>query len=209
MTVTSVPRSRWADQAQPGELAFHKQNGHYRGDDAKWNARNAEILTEAGFAPGDFAGQRILDVGAGSRLRSTFFEDALIYALEPLADRFRRIPWCDLDAAAVVVAEPVETYIDGWRGFFPFIMSVNALDHCYDFPRAVSNIAAYLAPGGRVWLRFDCRTRPNKLHPLVLDEHTARAAFAAAGLTVDTLGVAESFGKGGGFSLSVHLRGAS
>jgi SAM-dependent methyltransferase len=126
----------------------------------------------------------VIDFGAGSKLRSRYFQDARIIAIEPLADRFRVLDFCDLDAAALVYSRPGEERIDALTGQADLVVSVNVLDHCFDFDRAVDNVAAYLRPSGVAFLSFDLHDAADEMHPLLLTEESCTQSFKRAGLTV-------------------------
>lgn len=58
-----------------------------------------------------------MDLGAGSKLRTKFFTDAKIIAIEPLAEKFmKEIEWCDLKDAYRVYSRPAEDFIGELEG---------------------------------------------------------------------------------------------
>ena len=166
---TSDPGA-WASEAQLGELSFHARNHSYRGNDTVWwSAVEADWLA-LGLDRRSWAGKTVLDVGAGSRLRTLWFEDVEIIVVEPLADRFlAEVPFCDLDRATEVHAVPGETYVRDLAGRADVVVSINALDHGYDMAASVSNIRRYLKPDGIALLSFDLHdTVSDHMHPMVV-----------------------------------------
>ena len=187
----SVERSEWTDKAQPGELAFHQTDQFRRSDEFIVNS--ARLFGHFGFAATDYAGRVVLDLGAGSRLRTRYFEGARIVAVEPLAVQFRALDFSDLDTAYEVHATPAEEFLPQWEGKVDLLMSINVLDHCYAFVPIVENVRRYLAANGQALLSFDVHAHTDPLHPLILKPKTCRAAFLQNGLEVTH----ESKGFGG------------
>jgi hypothetical protein len=172
----------WAGPAQDQEFAFHEANKWRRSP--QFTTDSARLWEHFGFRADQFAGQVIVDIGAGSKLRTRFFEGARIMAVEPLADRYRTLDFCDLDVAEACFSVPGEALVAELVGRADVVLSINALDHGYDFDAAIRNIAAYLKPDAPAFLSFDLHEKADAMHPLVLTEESCRATFAAAGLTV-------------------------
>ena len=172
----------WAGPAQDQEFAFHEANAWRRS--ARFTTDSARLWEHFGFRADQFAGQVIVDVGAGSKLRTRYFEGARIIAVEPLADRYRTLDFCDLHTAEACFSVPGEALVLELVGRADAVLSINALDHGYDFDAAIQNIAAYLKPNSPAFLSFDLHEKADAMHPLVLTEESCRATFAAAGLTV-------------------------
>ena len=128
----------------------------------------------------------MLDVGAGSRLRTLWFEDVEIIVVEPLADRFLgEVPFCDLDRATEVHAVPGETYVRDLAGRADVVVSINALDHGYDMAASVGNIRRYLKPDGIALLSFDLHdTVSDHMHPMVVTHPMMLDIFAQVGFEV-------------------------
>ncbi len=172
----------WAGPAQDQEFAYHATHKGRRSP--QFTINSARFWEHFGFRADQFAGQVIVDVGAGSKLRTRYFADARIMAVEPLADRYRTLDFCDLDTAAACFSVSGETLVPELVDRADVVLSINALDHGYDFDQAIRNIAAYLKPDAPAFLSFDLHEKADAMHPLVLTEASCRAAFAAAGLTV-------------------------
>ena len=148
-----VSRRVWST-AQAGELQFHVENASRLAQ--QFERHNADMLAKFGFKVLDFAGRTIVDIGAGSRLRTRWFKDARIFVIEPLADRYiRDVPCCDLPAADRVYAVPAEEFVSGLVGVADLVISINALDHCRDFGAVIKNIVLYADPNALIFLSFD------------------------------------------------------
>jgi SAM-dependent methyltransferase len=181
---TTVDPETWSGVAQPGELAFHKRPGLRSSPD--WEAKNAAFWQRRGFSADGWEGKLVVDVGAGSKLRTRYFRGARIAAVEPLADKYiAEVEWQDLDQADEVYAVPGEKDVPELHGRADLIVSMNALDHGYDFGAAVANIRRYLQPDGLAHLSFDPHDKPDDLHQLLLDDRTARTVFDRCGLVVE------------------------
>ena len=209
---TTENRDKWATEAQEGEFSFHKNDTWRKTPD--FMQQTDRLLRHFGFTPEEYAGRVVVDVGAGSMLRTKFFKDAHLVVVEPLADRFLAdIPACDLRDAAEVYSTPAEQLIGELVGRADLVISINVLDHCYDFPQIVDNIRQYLKPDGLAFLTFDMHDKADHMHPLSLTEKTCAPLFAAAQLKVeklttgvgDTLGGAQTYGHGP-FTLNYWLR---
>lgn len=196
----------WAKIAQAGELAFHKKPGIRAATD--WAERNTSFWRQHGFEPSGWEGKVVVDVGAGSRLRTLFFFGAKIEAIEPLGDKFiAEVPWQDLDQANRVYSIPAEQDIPEQHGRADLVVSVNVLDHCFDFEQVVLNIRKFLKPEGLAWLSFDQHEKPDKMHPLVLNDRVARTVFERVGLKVEKATEGGRYHKGiGASSLHYWLR---
>ena len=179
--------------AQAGELEWHKEN-QWRADDDLFKRDTDALMRGFGFSEDDY--KTVIDVGAGPRLRSRFF-NAVITAIEPLAEQYKQFSWCDLDN---VYAVPIEEFIPDLQA--DFVMCLNCLDHCKDFDKAIENMAKY-AP--KLFLSYDCGDNdPDPLHPLRLDEAISEATFAKHGLTVEKKSKTDPYRKG--YALNYWLR---
>ncbi len=144
----------------------------------------------------------MVDVGAGSKLRTRYFEGAELVAIEPLADRFlRELPWCDLREAAEIYAVPAEDRVEACVGRADLVVSMNVLDHCFDFEAVVRNIRGYLKRDGVAFLSFDRHEKSDPMHPLELTEQICERTFAAQGLLL------EKFSRGFGGVLPTETYG--
>ena len=74
----------WGWLAQRAELHFHQNDTWRQIDEFR---RHSEALFEHfGFSRDSFVDKTLVDLGAGSRLRTAYFRDARIVVIEPLAD---------------------------------------------------------------------------------------------------------------------------
>jgi hypothetical protein len=187
MIKTSIDRDQWMAKAQQGELAYHI-SPNWRQDQALFESKNVVFFRQFGFSPDDYCARTICDYGAGSKLRAHFFKDAHIIAIEPLANEFvSNIPWCDLKTAHELYAKPAEEQLPELLDKVDFLFSINVLDHCYNFERAVDNATSYVKQGGRVFLVFDCHEIPDELHPIVVNESICVDMFYRKGLVIEKM----------------------
>lgn len=208
----TASRDEWEHQAQQSEFRFHKKDRWRQTDD--FMDQTARLFRHFGFAPDDYVGKTVVDVGAGSKLRTKFFQDARLIVVEPLADRFlSEITWSDLRDADEVHSRPAEQLIESLVGNADLVVSINVLDHCFDFPQIVKNIEQYLKPDGLAFLSFDMHAEADEMHPLSLTEETCAPIFEAANLVTekvttgvgDALGGPQTYGHGP-FTLNYWLR---
>jgi 2-polyprenyl-3-methyl-5-hydroxy-6-metoxy-1,4-benzoquinol methylase len=182
--VVTASKEDWQATAQEFEFGFHKDNSFRQ--TAAFDRETEELFVSFGFSRQQYAGNVVMDIGAGSKLRGKFFEGSRIVALEPLARRFmEEIAWCDLKDAAEVYSQPAEECISKLKESADFIFSINVLDHCFDFETVLRNLYSYAKHGGSVFLSFDCHFTTSLGHPLVLTEKTCTAVFGRCGFIVD------------------------
>ena len=182
---TTHDREQWLNESQEGEFQWHLNDRKRRAPE-QWMKRNGRLLDHFGFSPSQFAGKTVLDLGAGSRLRTKYFEGATIIAIEPLADRYRaEIPWCDLDDAAEVYSAPAEERIASCADRADLVLSVNVLDHCYDFATIIENVHTYVKSDGLVFFSFDKHEKADAMHPLELDEKICEEIFSRQGFRIE------------------------
>lgn len=194
-TVLKVTTEKWSSEAQAGELAFHKRP-NFRSDEQGFNEANARLFKSFAYKEDQFAGKTVVDLGAGSKLRGKFFKDSQMVAIEPLASKFmEEIPWCDLKDANEVYSEPAEKLIEGLVGRADLLFSINVLDHCYDFEIIVANILKYLKVGGKTCLSFDCHSKVDKLHPIIINEKVATQIFFNTGFQINQFRRTPSYHK--------------
>jgi len=174
----------WGWLAQRAELHFHQNNAWRRTEEFM---RHSEALFEHfGFSPDSFVGKTLIDLGAGSRLRTAYFRAARLVVIEPLAEEFlRTVAWCDLGRADQVLSRPAEEYIAELFESADGVISINVLDHCYDLRPIVANVAAYLKPAGIAFLSFDSHDSTDLLHPLRLDGEVVERAIEGTGLILE------------------------
>lgn len=168
-----VVTSAW-QQAQAHELAWHQANP-WRADGKLFADDTRRLMEGFGFHSGNYSS--VIDAGAGPRLRSAFFTTAALYAIEPLADEYLKLDWCDLHRATLY-AEPLEDFIPDL--YADFLMCINVLDHVQDFGKCICNMAKY-APV--LFLSYDIG-QADKMHPLELTEAWSESMFVQCGLKI-------------------------
>jgi 2-polyprenyl-3-methyl-5-hydroxy-6-metoxy-1,4-benzoquinol methylase len=184
---TAISPDKWSNVAQRGELEYHKRPNLRSSEE--WEVRNSEFWGRRHFSADGWDGKLVVDVGAGSRLRTLYFQGARIAAIEPLADEFiAQVEWQDLDQAAEIYGVPAEKDIAELHGRADLIVSVNALDHGYDFEAVIRNLRGYLKPDGRAYLTFDQHEKPDDMHQLMIDDSKAKEIFDRCGFVVDRSG---------------------
>ena len=187
--------SNFWELAQNGELDWHNKNP-WRNDDWDFIINTYKLFNHLGFDRDYLRGKIILDVGAGPRLRTKYFKDATIIALEPLGDKFMQdFKWCDLNDVSLYI-KSIEEFIPELENKFDFIMSINALDHCYDFNKSVENMCRYLKEDGSIFLSYDYHSNPDQLHPLCLDDKFSKLVFKENNLQITKELVHTTYGLG-------------
>jgi hypothetical protein len=181
----SIARDAWASAAQEGELDFHKRH-NFRAEQEVWWTHVQRDWEALGLKPTGWDGKVIIDVGAGSKLRSLYFEGATLVVLEPLADRYMsEVAWHDLDKADEIYSAPAEQFVPELEGRGDLIVSINALDHGFDFAGGVRNIRRYMKPDATALLSFDMHDRPDDMHPLILTDEICQKIFLEAGFKIE------------------------
>jgi 2-polyprenyl-3-methyl-5-hydroxy-6-metoxy-1,4-benzoquinol methylase len=171
---------QWRAISQREELKFHRKN-EWR-NTAEFREQTDAQFEAWGFSKDSFVGKTIIDIGCGSKLKSLFFENSRIIAIDPLANDFMEtIEWADLKKASAVHSLPAETFIDELKDQGDLVMCINVLDHCFDPEKVVQNIHAYLKPGGLCLMSVDISDRPhhpNPKHPSPISEEKLLSWFA-------------------------------
>jgi hypothetical protein len=102
---------------------------------------------------------------------------------------------------------PAEVDIPELHGRADLLVSINALDHGYDFGQAISNLRRYLADDGRAFISFDQHEQPDEMHPLVLDAGTVDRLLGEAGFEVERFEASGRYHGGPGLpALNYWLR---
>lgn len=192
--------SAWNEKCQQNELSYHL-NSKWR-QTPEFMTQTKALFDHFGFDPNGYRDKIILDLGAGSMLRTKFFNQAKIIALEPLANRFLAQPWSNLSTAYKVIASPAEEFATEWEGKVDLLVSINVLDHCFNLPLILLNIRRYLKPEGLAFISFDQHDTVDEMHPLVITTRSCERTIAAAGLHI------ERHTKGAGKVLSTYGHGS-
>lgn len=177
-----VELQAWRGEMQPGELKWHIRRGPF--DLVQFSA---ETWRHFGFAQDAFAGKTLIDLGAGPTFHGAWFSGVKrLIAIDPLADGYRdHCPWHRLGLANEVYVVPAEHRITALVGQADALVSINALDHGYDFALAAANIAAYLRPGGTAFISVDVHDSADVLHQMILTAEFCEGCFAAAELVIE------------------------
>ncbi|MBX3464208.1 MAG: class I SAM-dependent methyltransferase [Planctomycetes bacterium] len=130
-----------------------------RGYMEEWDAerwqRLAEVLGPIDLPPG----ARVLDFGCGTGaltgLLRARWPDAEVHGADPSAAAIARATSRpEADGQAFHVLD--EAFVRANRGRFDFVFSHHVLEHVDDLPGAVADLAALLAPGGRMLHALPC-----------------------------------------------------
>ena len=174
----------WKYVTQSKELRFHVSDAP-RGNSEQFRKEIASLFEYFGFSPDQFANKTVVDIGAGSLLITSFFRNAKIVAIDPLANRYlREIPSCGLRKAHKIYSYPAETRIEDLESAADFAISINVLDHAYEFGAIIDNIYYYLKPGATAFLSFDCHDYITALHPINLSVERSEKTFESAGFSI-------------------------
>ncbi|MBI3001303.1 MAG: class I SAM-dependent methyltransferase [Deltaproteobacteria bacterium] len=174
----------WKYITQSRELRFHVYDAP-RGDSEQFRKEIASLFEYFGFSSDQFANKTVVDIGAGSHLITSFFQDAKIVAIDPLANRYlKEIPSCGLRKAHKIYSCPAETRIEDLKSAADFAISINVLDHAYEFEAIIDNIYFYLKPGAPAFLSFDCHDYITALHPINLSVERSEKTFESAGFSI-------------------------
>jgi 2-polyprenyl-3-methyl-5-hydroxy-6-metoxy-1,4-benzoquinol methylase len=175
---------QWGKVAQKGELDFHKKNDWRQTE--SFDNDSTVLFEYFGLDKETYRNKTIIDLGAGSKLRTKYFEEAKIIVIEPLADQFiKDISWCNLSTAHKVYSTPAEQLVSDCVGAADLVVSINVLDHCFDFEKIIDNIRDYLKPDGLAFLSFDSHDKIDEMHPLILDEAICNSVFTSKGLKIN------------------------
>jgi 2-polyprenyl-3-methyl-5-hydroxy-6-metoxy-1,4-benzoquinol methylase len=174
----------WLCKAQEGEFRFHEKNKWRQSED--FIEQTIRLFDSFGFFRAQYEGKTIIDLGAGSKLRTKYFSGANLIVIEPLAERFlQEIEWCDLRDAHEVYSTPAEMEVKECLNRADLVISINVLDHCYDFEKIIQNIYSYLKDDGLAFISFDKHEEADEKHPLRLDEHICREIFERNDLVIE------------------------
>lgn len=177
----------WKRLAQSYELRFHEgEGGAFRASPA-FDDQTRALFGHWGYPPDRFSGRIVVDLGAGPRLRSAYFEGARLHAIEPLAEGFRKLSCCNYGAAERIYAQPAETSVRALEGSASFVMCVNVLDHVYDPGKVLAAAAALLAPDGEFLLSTDMHPPDPPGHPVGFDLPALKRLCEEAGFEIADL----------------------
>lgn len=202
LRIRLVRKLVWRFVSQPGELSFHNENEWRRTDD--FETQSDLLFRGWGYSPDSYSGRRVLDVGAGSKLRSKFFDGAEIIVIEPLADEYMKIDFCDLGDAAEVHSIPAEQDVPHLHGTIDLAMSINVLDHVFDPAAFVQNVRKFLKADGQFLLSVDLHEHEEAdlMHPVSMSRAEIRSLLESADFSISReidglpLSETDSYGHG-------------
>jgi len=174
-------RKVWLEESQPFEIEW------WRSIWAANKKRDQEfigVVKSFGLNEDSFAGQTVIDVGAGPRSwPSLVLKDAHIHIIEPLADKFCLFNegYYNLPNIASVHAVPGEELIDPFQhvkftsqsltniprllvGEADMVWCFNCLNHCYEWRKVLDNIQAYMKVGAVCYVRIKTGETPHAGH---------------------------------------------
>lgn len=163
-------RYKWQKIAQVGHYNFQINNEWRQSE--KFVNDYIELFEYWGYQRNNFVDKNVLDLGSGSKLRTKFFTEAKIFAIEPLGNKFlKELKWSDLSQVEKLYSVPAEKFIKEIEGKIDIIFSINVLDHCYDVDKILSNCKKYLRNNGVACFSFDIHeAHADHMHPIDLDK---------------------------------------
>lgn len=175
----------WKIFQQTSELKHHKgEGGEFRSSN-DFDKQSDRFFKALGYDKAEFSQKWIIDVGAGSRLRTHFFNEARIAAIEPLASKFRKLPQCDFDKAEKVFACSAEQFIPELKNIANLIVCINVLDHVYNPTQVIRNCSSYLKQDGEFILQTDYHPVTSDLtHPCEFTKAKLVEIFRANGFEI-------------------------
>jgi SAM-dependent methyltransferase len=212
MTTSDAAFEQWQSAAQSGELEYHVERKTE--PDHELEKLNHELFEGFGFQAEEWSGKTVVDIGAGSHLRTSFFAGARIVAVEPLANEYlEKIKWCELGAADVVHAITGEQRIDELEGTADLVVCINVLDHTYDPAAIVENVHGYLHEDGQFLLSMDLHGQTaDGMHPVEFTAESLIELLFEQGFAIDRgyryLAHRRSYGHGDTVTLVLHRRRA-
>lgn len=191
----SIDRTKWEQEAQEGEIRWHLSN-NWR-TTTEFTKETEAIFTCAGLDKDAYSGKIILDAGCGPKLRTRYFLGAKIIAIDPLASKYIEIPWSDLRESYICYSSPLEETIDDLVGMCDLVISINVLDHCYDFMSCIKNLFLYMKPESTGFLSFDLHSGGmDNMHPIDLDEKASDSILTNTGFKIIEKRYARVYGGG-------------
>jgi len=147
-------------------------------------------------------GKSILEIGPGPTGKLMALEDTCgtLWAIEPLFDHYTKLGWPLLEHFNGCHAQAAEEFIPEFEEQCDTVISINALDHCYDIPQVLKNCFKYLKPGGELFISVDCNKPAgfDPTHPIKPDNIELYQAIEKAGFEItrvdSTLAMIEDLG---------------
>jgi len=182
--VRMVPKKLlWRFAAQNIEYNFHEKMNEWR-QSPEFMKQTRELFMKWDINEDDFANEYVLDLGCGPRLRSKYFRQAKLIAVDPLADKYLQgLEWSDLRDAEKVYSIPAEQAIPELKGQISMIMCINVLDHVFDYVAVLQNAYNLLKDGGLFLLSVDLHEDPSLTHPIPLIYDTLKSELLRIGFS--------------------------
>jgi len=144
----------WKTIALNSELQYHKRNKWRQTD--QFYVDSLELFKKFDLTENSFKNKKILDAGCGSKLRTKVFNEAKIYALDPLANEFiKDIEWSDLKESEKIYSIPLEIFEPTLENEMDAVLCINVLDHGFEYKKQIDNLIKYLKPSAKLYLSVD------------------------------------------------------
>ena len=181
--VVKIPYERWSTVPQLSECGCWSLLG--KDECGPYKEMSEWLMKRFHFRKDEFKDKVVVDIGCGPTGRLEWLEGSFV-AIEPLGTALRRLPWAHMEKYHKIYDQPAEKRIDELVGKVDMIFSLNCLDHAYDLEAIISNVAAYLKPGGQAFISVDVDKSPKEddTHPLIIRHETMRSMFHKHGLTI-------------------------
>jgi hypothetical protein len=156
----------WRIYQQKFEFNFQKGIGRIWRESNDFMLQTKKLFSFWGYSFNQFNGKTIIDIGAGSKLRSKFFIGSKIFAVEPLANKFKRLKFSDIFDADNVYCVSAEKYIPELHNKADLIICINVLDHVMNPSKLLANCFSYLLDSGEMLLSTDLHQEVSPSHPI-------------------------------------------
>jgi SAM-dependent methyltransferase len=129
-----------------------------------------KMMERLGFNRDSFADQTVIDVGHGPTGRLNWLNVGTLIGIDPLTNSYRTIGGSRIEAYDRLFVAEAEKRIHELEGVADAVVSINCLDHGYDFCAAILSIRSYLKPAGMFFLSMgvDIPFPADDGHPLRL-----------------------------------------
>jgi len=147
------------------------------------------MMTRLGFSRDQFAESTVIDVGPGPTGRLSWLQFGRLIGIDPLYEEYLKLPDARFEPYTEVHNAPAEQRLHFLESVADAVLSLNCLDHGYDFCASVINIRSYLKPGGLFCLSMgvDIPFPANDGHPLLLTHQFVTRFLDAAGFAIQRI----------------------
>lgn len=148
--------------------------------------KSADILKRLHVDMDRYQGKLVIDIGCGPTARCASLRGVRLVGIDPLAQKYKSIPWAVLDVYADLYPYPGETYFDHLCDRAGAVFCINCLDHCADPAMVILNASKYLKAGGDFILSVDCGSEGDEMHPAAkeMTEENIERMIDARGLSI-------------------------